>query len=133
MTATDTTPAGPAGSGPLTLINVFEIPAEQIDAFIESWAERARIICTHPGFRDAKLHRALSPDGRFQLVNVSSWDSAESYAAAHADPEFQVSRASVARHAPQAVANPELYRVVAGYAVSPGAHKPLPVGQGPAG
>lgn len=132
MTAADTTTTGPANSGPLTLINVFEIPAEQIDAFIEGWAERARIISTHPGFRDAKLHRALSPDGRFQLVNVSSWVSAESYAAAHADPEFQASRASVVRHAPQAVANPQLYRIVAGYAVSAGADEPLPVGQGPA-
>jgi heme-degrading monooxygenase HmoA len=111
------------------LINVFEIPAEQIDAFIEGWAERARIISTYPGFRDVRLHRALSPDGRFPLVNVSSWDSAESYAAAHADPEFLASRASVVRHAPQAVANPQLYRVVAGYAVSLRADEsPLPSG-----
>jgi hypothetical protein len=37
---------------------------------------------THPGFRDTRLHRAPSPEGRFQLVNVAHWDSAESYAAA---------------------------------------------------
>jgi heme oxygenase (mycobilin-producing) len=122
----------PANAGPVTLINVFEIPAEQIDAFITGWAERARIMSTHPGFRDSRLHRALSPEGRFQLVNVAHWDSAESYAAAQTDPEFQASRARVAREAPGAMANPLLYRVVAGYAIPPRAAEPLPVEQGPA-
>jgi len=76
---------------------------------------------------------ALSPEGRFQLVNVSHWDSAESTAAAHADPQWQASRAGLAQLAPRAVANQQLYRVVAGYAIPPGAGEPLPVGQGPAG
>jgi heme oxygenase (mycobilin-producing) len=138
---------GPADAGPVTLINVFEIPAEQVDAFIEGWAERARIMSTHPGFRDTRLHRALSPEGRFQLVNVAHWDSAESYAAARADDEFQASRAATVadlhdrgvdvafgqgekaravRQGPRVVANPQLYRVVAGYAIPPGADEPLP-------
>ncbi len=124
---------GPADAGPVTLINVFEIPAEQVDAFIEGWAERARNMTTQSGFRDTLLHRALSPEGRFQLVNVSHWDSAESTAAAHADPEWRASRAGMAQLAPGAVANQQLYRVVAGYAIPPGADEPLPVGQGPAG
>ena len=124
---------GSADAGPVTLINVFEIPAEQVDAFIEGWAERARIMTTHPGFRDTRLHRALSPEGRFQLVNVAHWDSAESTAAAHANPQWQASRAGLAQLAPRAVANQQLYRVVAGYAIPPGADEPLPVGQGPAG
>lgn len=109
--------------GPVTLINVFEIPAEQVDAFIEGWAERARIMSTRPGFRDAMLHRALSPDGRFQLVNVGHWDSVEAFTAAQENPEFQASRARVAQQAPQAMANPQLYRVVAGYTTTSG-HQP---------
>ena len=124
---------GSADAGPVTLINVFEIPAEQVDAFIEAWAERARIMTTHPGFRDTLLHRALSPEGRFQLVNVAHWDSAELTAAAHADPQWQVSRAGLAQLAPRAVANQQLYRVVAGYAIPSGTGEPLPDGQGPAG
>jgi heme oxygenase (mycobilin-producing) len=124
---------GPADAGPVTLINVFEIPAEQVDAFIEGWAERARIMTTRPGFRDTLLHRALSPEGRFQLVNVAHWDSAESTAAAHAAPEWQASRAGLAQLAPRAVANQQLYQVVAGYAIPPGANEPRSVGQSPAG
>jgi len=107
-------------AGPVTLINVFEIPAEQVDAFIEGWTKRARIMSTQPGFRDAALHRALSPDGRFQLVNVGHWDSAEAYTAAQTDPEFLAARARVTQDAPQVAAHPELYRVVAGYAGPPG-------------
>jgi heme-degrading monooxygenase HmoA len=103
-------------SRPVTLINAFEIPVGQIDAFVEEWTERARIMSRYPGFRDAELHRALSPKGRFQLVNVSHWDSEQLYEAAHLDPEFLASRASVADHAPGAVAHPQLYLVVAGYA-----------------
>lgn len=143
---------GPADAGPVTLINVFEIPAEQVDAFIEGWAERAKIMSTHPGFRDTRLHRALSPEGRFQLVNVAHWDSAESYAAARADDEFQASRAATVadlhdrgvdvafgqgekaravRQGPRVVANPQLYRVVAGYAIPPGADEPLPADKAP--
>ena len=74
------------------------------------------------------------------------------HAAGRGDPEFQASRAATVadlhdrgvdvalgqgdeartvRQAPRVVANPQLYRVVAGYAIPPGADEPLPVG--PAG
>lgn len=96
MTAANSTAIEPGDSDPITLINVFEIPADQIDAFIDGWAQRARIMSTRPGFRDTRLHRAVSPEGRFQLVNVAHWDSAESYAVARTDPGFQASRARIA-------------------------------------
>lgn len=115
-------------AGSITFINVFEIPAEQVDAFIESWVERAGIMSTYPGFRDTRLHRALSPDGRFQLINVAHWDSPEEYAAAHADSEFQVRIRAVAQDQ-RVVPNPQLYRVVAGYVLPQGAQEPVPVGQ----
>lgn len=112
----------------VTLINVFEIPCDQVDAFTEGWTERARIMSTHPGFRDAVLHRALSPYDRFQLVNVSHWDSLESYTAAHTDPQFQASRDTARRNA-AVTASPQLYRVVAGYTLSPGAREPVLIKQ----
>jgi heme-degrading monooxygenase HmoA len=129
VTTTNTTTTTPAD--PVTLINVFEIPPEEVDVFIAGWTERARIMSTHSGFRDTQLHRALSPQGRFQLVNVAHWDSAESYAAARTDSAFQASRASITRHTPRAMANVELYRVVVAYH-RPGGDEPPPVGQSPA-
>ncbi|WP_181719298.1 antibiotic biosynthesis monooxygenase family protein [Nocardia gipuzkoensis] len=96
----------------VTFINVFEIPAEQIDEFVENWHERARIMRTAPGFRDVRLHRALLPDTRFQLVNVAHWDSAEACEAAGAHSAVL---ASVADARKTADANPALYEVVAEY------------------
>lgn len=115
-----------AATEPVTLINVFEIPAEQVPAFIAEWDERSRIMSAYPGFRDAVLHRAVSPEGRFQLVNVAHWDSLQAYTEAHADPRFRASRDRAGRD-PRVVAHPELYRVAAGYTVPPGSTTAVPV------
>jgi heme-degrading monooxygenase HmoA len=54
----------------VTLINVVEMPADQIDRVMADWKERGHIMSSLPGFRDYTLHRALLPDSRFQLVAV---------------------------------------------------------------
>jgi heme oxygenase (mycobilin-producing) len=76
---------------PVTFINVFEVPADELDAFLANWVERAEIMSTQPGLRSFRLHRALSPDSRFQMINVAEWDSAEALQAATANPAFQAS------------------------------------------
>jgi len=78
----------PANASPVTLINVFEVPTEHVEAFIAGWRERAALMSTKPGFLDTRLHRALSPQDRFQLVNVAHWETPEAMHAATADPEF---------------------------------------------
>ncbi|MFE7797978.1 antibiotic biosynthesis monooxygenase family protein [Nocardia sp. NPDC057440] len=96
----------------ITFINVIEIPADQVDEFLENWHDRAKLMQTAPGFRDVRLHRALLSDTRFQLVNVAHWDSAEACEAAGANPAV-VSSVDTARKV--ASANPALYDVVAEY------------------
>src|SRR5215813_9203099 len=76
-------------SGPITLINVFEIRPDDVERFMQQWRERADFLGRQPGFRSLRLHRALSPDSRFQLVNVAEWDSAEALQAATAQDFFQ--------------------------------------------
>jgi heme-degrading monooxygenase HmoA len=78
-------------TAPVTFINVFEIPLEQLDSFLVNWSERAEFMSKQPGLRSFRLHRALSPDSRFQLVNVAEWDSVEALQAATANPDFQAS------------------------------------------
>jgi heme-degrading monooxygenase HmoA len=99
-------------NSPLTLINIFEVPAEHVDAFIAGWRERAALMATKPGFVDARLHRAVSSQARFQLVNIAHWESSEAWQAATADPEFQ-ERISAATADPQVSisANPAVYQV----------------------
>ncbi|MFD6391258.1 antibiotic biosynthesis monooxygenase family protein [Nocardia sp. NPDC060259] len=94
----------------VTFINVIEVSADEVDGFVEQWRERVALMRTAPGFRDVRLHRALLPDSRFQLVNVAHWDSAEACEAAGLNPTVV---ASVDQARQVARANPALYQVVA--------------------
>ncbi len=96
---------------PVTLINVFEVPQDELDAFAADWHTRAEFMSRQPGFRSFRLHRALAPDSKFQLVNVAEWDSAEALQAALAQPEFQAGIHHVAETF-STIAHPGLYRVV---------------------
>jgi heme-degrading monooxygenase HmoA len=96
----------------VTFVNAIELPAERIDDFVHQWRARAALMRPAPGFRDVRLHRALLPDARFQLVNIAHWDSAEACAAAGLNPTVV---ASVDEARTIATAHPALYRVVAEY------------------
>jgi quinol monooxygenase YgiN len=95
---------------PVTFINVFEVPPDQLDAFLAGWSERAEIMSRQPGCRSFRLHRALSPDTRFQMVNVAEWDSAEALQAATANPDFQASIREATENF-DVKASPGLFRV----------------------
>jgi heme oxygenase (mycobilin-producing) len=88
-------PESSSGGAGVTMINVIEIPADQIEKFLVDWRTRAHIMSTLPGFRDFHLHQALLPDSRFQLINVAHWDSAEAVEAAMSNPTFQANRQAV--------------------------------------
>jgi heme-degrading monooxygenase HmoA len=79
----------PPADGPITLINIFEVRAGQVEEFIAQWRGRAESMAAAPGFRDAKLHRAVSSQARFQLVNVAHWDSQADLEAALSGDAFQ--------------------------------------------
>lgn len=98
-------------TGPITLINVFEIEPEKVESFLALWREQAAFMSKQPGFRSFRLHRALSPDSRFQLVNVAEWESADALHAATAREWF---RASASRTVDEfgEIAHPGVYRVV---------------------
>jgi len=104
----------PPESGPITLINVFEVPAGQAEGFIVQWRARAEIMAAAPGFRDARLHRAVSSQARFQFVNVAHWDSQADLDAAFGSAAFQ-DRIQALRQDPEMrfSADPAVYTVVA--------------------
>jgi heme oxygenase (mycobilin-producing) len=98
-------------TGPITLINVFEIDSRDVELFLREWRERAQFMGRQPGFRSLRLHRALNPDSRFQLINVAEWDSPEALQTATAQGFFQQSaQRSVQDFA--VTAHPAVYRVV---------------------
>ena len=109
-----------SADGPITLINSFEVHADQVEEFIAQWEARAKIMCTAPGFRDARLHRAVSPDARFQLVNIAHWDSQAHMDAALGNSAFQ-HRVRVLQEDPNTrfSAYPAVYEVAAVLSPSP--------------
>ncbi|WP_433661946.1 antibiotic biosynthesis monooxygenase family protein [Nocardia sp. CA-128927] len=78
----------------LTVIDTTRLPADRADEFIEQWRHRAEIVSKAPGFRDARLHRALATDAQLPLVMVANWDSVAARDAALANPAFQTSAQS---------------------------------------
>ena len=96
---------------PITLINVFEIRQDDVEAFLHEWRERAEFLSGQPGFRSLRLHRATSADARFQLINVAEWDSAEALQAATSQDFFQQSAQRSTQQFAIA-AHPAIYRVV---------------------
>lgn len=102
------------GDGPVTLINLFEVPAGHVEEFIAQWRARAKIMAAAPGFRDARLHQAVSSQARFQFVNVAHWDSQADLDAAFGSSAFQ-DRLQALRQDPEMrfSADPAVYEVVA--------------------
>lgn len=93
---------------PLTLINAFEVPAEEADRFIAAWEKARDYLATQPGYVDTALHQAVGPEAEFQFVNIARWRSAEDFAAAIGSAGFRESAAGLAGYRP----HPGLYRIV---------------------
>lgn len=62
---------------PVVLINVFEVSSGQEHEFVEWWKQSSEVLKLEPGFIDAKLHKSLKPDSRFQFVNIAHWETEE--------------------------------------------------------
>jgi heme-degrading monooxygenase HmoA len=54
----------------VTLINPFEVPKGKEEAVLKMWEKAAEFMKKQPGFVSTRLHRALSPEARFHLINV---------------------------------------------------------------
>jgi heme-degrading monooxygenase HmoA len=78
-----------ADEAPITFINVFDIPPDEIDTFIAQWEQRSRLIASAEGFISAELHRAIDSKTRFQLINVAKWRSHADFEAATTAPQFK--------------------------------------------
>ena len=74
---------------PVTLINPFEVPAGKEAEALAFWEKAAAFMKQQPGFISTRLHRALVPWARFQLINLAEWESVEHFEAVANNPEFQ--------------------------------------------
>lgn len=82
-----------APAGPIVLLNTFDVPDGEAQAFQRGWARVAEVLRRQPGFVSTNLHR---PVGESRLwVNYAVWESADAFRAALATAEFRAAAAAV--------------------------------------
>jgi heme-degrading monooxygenase HmoA len=96
------------GDGGVVLINPFEVPAGEDDAFLAAWQAAGDLMMAKPGFLASRLYRSLGDEAVFRWVNVARWESVERFGAAVGDPAFQAAAGAMPHRG-----HPALYEVVA--------------------
>ena len=95
-------------TGPVVLINKFNVAPEDAERLVEVWADDAAYMKAQPGFISTQLHRGTA--GSTTFVNVAVWESARALGAAFSSPEF---RERAARYPDSTVAEPHVFEKVA--------------------
>lgn len=95
-------------TGPIVLINEFNVASEDVESFLEVWADDAAFMKAQPGFISTQLHRGTAGSSTF--VNVAVWESSRALGQAFASPAFQ-ERAG--RYPESAVGAPHVFQKVA--------------------
>jgi quinol monooxygenase YgiN len=96
------------GSGPVILVNKFNVRPEDVDRLLQCGAADATFLKTQPGYISAQLHRGIG--GSCTLVNYAVWESVEAFTRAFSQPEFH---AMMAAYPDGLVASPHLFRKIA--------------------
>ena len=94
--------------GPVVLMNQFNMPPEDVEWFLEVWAEDAAFMKSQPGFISTQLHRGIA--GSTTFMNVAVWESARALGEAFSSPQFQ---GHVDRYPDGVVAAPHVFEKVA--------------------
>jgi heme-degrading monooxygenase HmoA len=95
-------------TGPVILVNKFNVAPEDADALLEAWAADAAYLKQKPGFISTQLHRGVN--GSSVFLNYAVWESMEAFRNAFSDPQFQ---ATFARYPESTVGSPHLFQKVA--------------------
>jgi heme-degrading monooxygenase HmoA len=94
-------------SGPVLLMNQFNVAPDDVERFLQVWADDAAFMKGQPGFT-TQLHRGIA--GSTTFMNVAVWESARALGEAFRSPEFQQ---RAARYPDDAVAAPHVFQKVA--------------------
>lgn len=70
----------------ITLMNIFEVPAQKEQKFLEKWKEAFLFLKEQPGFIETKLHHSLKEPETW--INYARWSSRQDFLNAVNSPEF---------------------------------------------
>ena len=91
-------------SGPVVLINKFEVAPADAEQFLAAWAADGAFFKRQPGFISAQLHRGIAGSSLF--LNYAVWESVAHFRAAFTHPEF---RSALGAYPSSAVTRPHLF------------------------
>jgi quinol monooxygenase YgiN len=95
-------------SGPVILINKFNVDPKDVDKFMKAWSKDAEYFKRQPGFISAQLHRGIGGSGVF--VNYAVWESSELLKKALNNIDL---KALLSDYPPTMVVSPHLFKKVA--------------------
>jgi len=95
---------------PVVLINLFEVPAENEQGFVDGWKSAADYLREQEGVISTALRKSLNPRARFQYVNIAVWNSPENFKAATRSEAFKPIRLKI--KGTNAQGTPSLYCIV---------------------
>ncbi len=64
----------PDSPGGVVLIDPFEVPAGEDDAFLAGWDDARAVLAQQQGYLGARLHRATGP-AEFRFIDLARWSS----------------------------------------------------------
>jgi quinol monooxygenase YgiN len=95
-------------SGPVILINKFNVGPDEVDEFLKAFAATDRVLKRQPGYISAQLHRGIASS--YVFLNYEVWESAKQFRQAVSNSEF---RSSIVGLPPSTVMSPHLFKKVA--------------------
>jgi len=91
----------------VTLINVFNVPAEKEAEFLENWKKTTEVFRKRTGFLETHLHKNTGVGNTtFQFINIAKWESAEAWKTNH--DEYKPTEYSI----PGVVGHPSIYEEI---------------------
>jgi len=95
-------------AGPVVLVNLFTVDAEDQEALVAAWKVDALWMKRQPGYISTQLHKAVGESCMY--LNYAIWDSVADFRAAFANPEFQN---ALSHYPSSAVTAPHLFEKIA--------------------
>lgn len=97
-----------ADDGPITLLNLFAVDADEEDELVAAWTRDADFMKAQPGYISTQLHKGLA--GSTTYMNYAVWQDVASFRNAFLNPDFQH---LLTEYPKSAVARPHLFNKIA--------------------
>lgn len=98
-------------TGPLILINKFNVEPGEVEQFLKTWQEEATLFKAQSGFISAQLHQSIG--GSTVFVNYAVWESLEDFNNAVNNVMSSDAQSQRSQYPKSVTASPHLFKKLA--------------------